>query len=209
MRRRRAATLPSEIGLPSEVDFLVLGLGNPGERYRLTRHNFGFLVTDALAESGGVVFREGPGPSGIAPFTVGASRGILAQPRTWMNRSGSAAAALLDRFGGPATERVLVVTDDLDLPLGRIRFRSSGGAGGHNGLRSLIAELGTDAFPRLRLGIGRPAGIDRDDVVDWVLEPFGAGEMEAVQEVVERAAEGVRVFLEEGIDAAMSRFNAH
>jgi len=185
----------------------VLGLGNPGERYRLTRHNFGFLVTDALAESGGVVFREGPGPSGIAPFTVGARRGILAQPRTWMNRSGSAAVALLDRFG-PATDRVLVVTDDLDLPLGRIRFRSSGGAGGHNGLRSLIEEMGTNEFPRLRLGIGRPDGIDRDDVVDYVLEPFGEEELPAVKEVVERAAEGVRAFLEEGIESAMSRFNA-
>lgn len=125
-----------------------------------------------------------------------------------MNRSGSAARALLERLGGPSTDRVLVVADDLDLPLGRMRFRSSGGPGGHNGLRSLIAELGTDAFPRLRLGIGRPEGIQRDDVVDWVLEPFAEGEMAVVQEVVERAAEGVRVFLEDGIDAAMSRFNA-
>ncbi len=125
-----------------------------------------------------------------------------------MNRSGSAAVALLDRFGGPATGRVLVLADDLDLPLGRIRFRSSGGAGGHNGLRSLIEEMGTHEFPRLRLGIGRPDGIHRDDVVDYVLEPFGKEEVPAVQEVVERAAEGVRVFLEEGIDAAMSRFNA-
>lgn len=125
-----------------------------------------------------------------------------------MNRSGSAARALLERFDGPAVDRVLVVTDDLDLPLGRMRFRSSGGPGGHNGLRSLIAELGTDAFPRLRLGIGRPEAVQRDDVVDWVLEPFAEGEMAVVQEVVERAAEGVRVFLEDGIDAAMSRFNA-
>ena len=126
-----------------------------------------------------------------------------------MNRSGSAARALLEWFGGPAVERVLVVTDDLDLPLGRMRFRSSGGPGGHNGLRSLIAELGTDAFPRLRLGIGRPEGTRRDDdVVEWVLEPFAEGERAVVQEVVERAAEGVRIFLAEGIVAAMSRFNA-
>jgi len=124
-----------------------------------------------------------------------------------MNRSGIAARAILDRFGGPAPERLLVVTDDLDLPLGRMRIRSAGGAGGHNGLRSLIEELGTDAFPRLRLGIGRPEGTDREDVVDWVLEPFLPAEGVVVADVVERAAQGVRVILEEGIDAAMSRFN--
>lgn len=186
----------------------MLGLGNPGEQYRRTRHNFGFLVTDALAQASGVRFRTGPGPSLIGPFTAGGNRGILAQPRTWMNRSGIAARAILDRFGGPPPERLLVVTDDLDLPLGRMRIRSAGGAGGHNGLRSLIEELGTDAFPRLRLGIGRPDGDDREDVVDYVLEPFEEEEGAVVADVVERAAQGVRVILEKGIDAAMSRFNA-
>ncbi|GJM44673.1 MAG: peptidyl-tRNA hydrolase [Gemmatimonadota bacterium] len=194
--------------LPEPPDFLVLGLGNPGERYRQTRHNFGFLVTDALASLGGSTLREGPGPSLIGSFTVDGNRGMLAQPLTWMNRSGIAARAILDRFGGPEIERVLVVTDDLDLPLGRMRIRRGGGPGGHNGLRSLIEELGTPDFPRIRLGIGRPDGDERDAVVDYVLEAFRAEELAVVQEVVDLATEGVRVFLREGADAAMSRFNA-
>ena len=209
MRREMAAASPSrDADRPAPPEFLVLGLGNPGERHRDTRHNLGFVVTDALALDGGTVLREGPGPSRIGPFTVDGNRGMLAQPMTYMNRSGVAARAILDRFGGPDVERVLVVTDDLDLPLGRIRIRSQGGPGGHNGLRSLIEELGTTAFPRIRLGIGRPDGSDREDVVDHVLDRFHADELEIVQDVVRRAMEGVRVYLREGADAAMSRFNA-
>jgi PTH1 family peptidyl-tRNA hydrolase len=195
-------------GVPESPDFVVLGLGNPGEKYRDTRHNFGFLVTEALARAGGESLREGPGPSLIAGFTVGPSRGILAQPCTWMNRSGIAAREIVDRYGNPGLDRLLVVTDDLDLPLGRIRFRRGGGPGGHNGLRSLIEELRSSDFPRLRLGIGRPDRDEREDVVDWVLEPFAPEEREVVQEVVQEATKGVRVFVEEGVEAAMNRFNA-
>ncbi len=201
-----AATRSADV--PTPPDFAVLGLGNPGERYRDTRHNFGFLVTGALAAAGGETLREGPGPFHIASFTVGRSRGILAQPSTYMNRSGIAAREILDRFGGPELERLLVVTDDLDLPLGRIRFRRGGGPGGHNGLRSLIEELGSSDFPRLRLGIGRPDRDEREDVVDWVLEPFAPEERELVNEVVELAISGVGVFVREGVDVAMNRFNA-
>jgi len=133
---------------------------------------------------------------------------MLAQPLTYMNRSGIAARAILRRFGGPEPSRVLVVTDDLDLPLGRIRVRRDGGPGGHNGLRSLIEELGTREFPRVRLGIGRPGSDERTGVVEHVLDRFPPDELDTVREVVERASEAVRVFFREGADAAMSRFNA-
>ncbi len=193
---------------PEPPDFAVLGLGNPGEKYRSTRHNFGFLVTEALAPDGGWTLHEGLGPSLIHPFTVEGNRGILAQPWTWMNRSGVAGRALREHFGGPELDRLLVVTDDLDLPLGRIRFRPSGGNGGHNGLRSLTQELGSSDFPRLRLGIGRPEADDQDHVVDYVLASFGAEEIPIVQEVARTAAEAVRAFVTEGVEAAMNRYNA-
>jgi PTH1 family peptidyl-tRNA hydrolase len=135
-------------------------------------------------------------------------RGILAKPMTLMNRSGSAARALVDRLEGPDLESILVVTDDLDLPLGRLRFRRSGGDGGHNGLRSVMGELGSGGFPRLRLGIGRPEEEAGRDAIDHVLAPFLDEERGAVTGVVERAVEGVRLFVAEGIDAAMNRFNA-
>lgn len=185
-----------------------MGLGNPGSRYENTRHNFGFLVVDALVRSARSVFVPGPGPYEIGTVRMGAARGVLVKPATYMNRSGIAARAVLDRFGELPLSRVLVAHDDLDLPLGRIRFRRGGGEGGHNGVRSLVEELGTREFPRLRLGIGRPDVDGVADVVDYVLEPFSREEDEPVREVITRGMEGVRVFIDGGIEAAMNRFNA-
>ncbi|MEZ5066719.1 MAG: aminoacyl-tRNA hydrolase [bacterium] len=185
----------------------MLGLGNPGDRYRDTRHNLGFLLVERMAQRQGARFENGPGPSRICSFTVAGLRGILAQPLTWMNRSGVAARSLLAQAGGPEVSRLLAVTDDLDLPLGRIRFRRGGGPGGHNGLRSMIEELGTRDFPRLRIGIGRPESDGREDVVDWVLEPFRPEEWPVVEECLARAEDGVATFLEDGIEAAQNRFN--
>jgi PTH1 family peptidyl-tRNA hydrolase len=125
-----------------------------------------------------------------------------------MNRSGLAVRILRERFPDVQEADLLVVTDDLDLPLGAIRFRRSGGDGGHRGLRSVIEELGSREFPRLRLGIGRPGSAQEAEVVDYVLEPFLPEEEEAVAEVLKRAQEGVRTFLASGIEAAMNRFNA-
>jgi len=198
----------SDAARPAAPEFLVLGLGNPGDRYRGTRHNLGFRVADALARATGARFREGPGPSLVGAIRFGPSEGAVAKPLTWMNRSGVASRALVDGWGGPPLDRLLVVADDLDLPLGRIRFRPGGGDGGHNGLRSIIAELASRDFPRLRLGIGRPSADRPDDVIDHVLDPFLPEEAEAVEEVVERACRGVRVFVLEGILAAMNAFNA-
>lgn len=188
--------------------FLVLGLGNPGPRYEATRHNLGFLVVDALVRSTAATLREGPGPFRLGGVRLGERGGFLAKPLTYMNRSGIAARALLERFPQVPLSRLLVACDDLDLPLGRIRFRRGGGDGGHNGLRSLIEELGSRDFPRLRLGIGRPPAGGTEDVIDWVLEEFVPEERETVAEVVARGAEGVRLFVHEGIEAAMNRFNA-
>lgn len=189
-------------------DFLILGLGNPGRRYEATRHNFGFFVVDALAAEAGTGWQDGPGSTLLGPVLIGEAKGYLAKPMTFMNRSGIAASALLDRLEGPPMDRLLVVADDLDLSLGSLRFRRGGGNGGHNGLRSLIEELGTREFPRLRLGIGRPPRDTREDVIDYVLEPFDAEEGVRVKEVVDRAMDGVRSFVKDGIDVAMNRFNA-
>ncbi|MGQ0720837.1 MAG: aminoacyl-tRNA hydrolase [Candidatus Eiseniibacteriota bacterium] len=188
--------------------FAVVGLGNPGSRYEGTRHNLGYRVVDALAGSAGVALPMGPGAYGLARASLGGAAGLLVKPVTFMNRSGVAVKELRERFPDLAPDRLLVVCDDLDLPLGRMRFRAGGGDGGHKGLRSLISELGTRDFPRLRLGIGRPetAG-ESTDVVDHVLDTFRDDERETVEEVVARGAEGVRIFLTEGVLAAMNRFN--
>jgi PTH1 family peptidyl-tRNA hydrolase len=194
--------------LPAAPDFLVLGLGNPGKEYRESRHNLGFRVADALATAHRGRWTRAPGPSLTAAVALADRRGVLAKPLTWMNRSGVAARALVERLAGPSAERILVVVDDLDLPLGRLRLRAGGGHGGHNGLRSVIAELGTNEFPRLRLGIGRPPGDESDDVVDHVLEPFVAEERDQAAQLVARARECVEAFVAEGTGAAMQRFNA-
>ncbi|HMB70698.1 MAG TPA: aminoacyl-tRNA hydrolase [bacterium] len=193
---------------PDAPDFIVLGLGNPGERYRSTRHNFGFLVLDALAEKAGAALGEGPGPCRSGTARIEGRRGILAKPTTWMNRSGLAARAVRDRWPDTPGERTLVVFDDLDLPLGRIRFRRDGGAGGHNGVRSVIEETGSPEFARLRLGIGRPETDESGSVVDHVLDTFLEEERETVRDVIDRGIEGISLFVTEGIEAAMNRYNA-
>jgi PTH1 family peptidyl-tRNA hydrolase len=189
-------------------EFLILGLGNPGEEYRGTRHNLGFRVVDALAAAYHGRWSKAPGPAVAVPVVISARSGVLAKPMTWMNRSGIAARGIAESLGGPAVAGILVVADELDLPLGRLRLRAGGGHGGHNGLRSVIAELGTNEFPRLKLGIGRPSGDVAEDVVDHVLEAFLPEEREAADRLVERACACVETFVAEGITAAMSRFNA-
>lgn len=192
---------------PSAAPRVVLGLGNPGPRYAGTRHNLGFRVIDALAERlGAAVDRlECNALVGAAEIDTGAL--LLAKPLTWMNRSGHAAHCLAECHG-TAPAGVLVVYDEVGLPLGRLRLRATGGPGGHRGMESVIGALRTDDVPRLRLGIapegGAPGG---EELADWVLAPFEPGETEAAEEMVERAADACRAWLDEGIDAAMTRFN--
>jgi PTH1 family peptidyl-tRNA hydrolase len=188
--------------------FIVLGLGNPGEEYARTRHNFGWLVLDEIAREERLQFARGDGPYRACTWNVGGLRGVLAKPTTYMNRSGAAARRLRELYPDVPFEKWLVVSDDLDLPLGRIRLRAGGGAGGHNGMRSLIDALQTNEFPRLRLGIGRPMTVEREEVVDWVTEPFTEEEAAKVPDVLKRAAQSVRDVIREGVIAAMNRTNS-
>ena len=187
---------------------VVTGLGNPGERHRLTRHNVGFRVVDLLADRWGLT-GQGRVRDGAARLEVQLSdpdeRVLLVKPMKYMNLSGGPVrAALRQTEADPATD-LLVVTDDVDLPLGRLRLRREGSAGGHNGLRDIIASLGSNEFNRLRVGIGRP-GSSRV-TVNHVLATFKPGERELAAESIAAAADAVELWLREGIEAAMNEFN--
>jgi PTH1 family peptidyl-tRNA hydrolase len=183
---------------------LIVGLGNPGETYRDTRHNIGFMVLDEIAKRMGTAFREEKRWTGlVAKFTGG----YLLKPLTFMNESGRSVQSVGHVYkASPA--QTLVVYDDVDLSLGRLRFRASGSAAGHNGIRSLIASLSSDEFPRLKVGIalaaGRPAG---ERMVGHVLGKFTAEEQPALQSVIQRAADAVLSAVDSGLEAAMNVFN--
>lgn len=187
---------------------IVLGLGNPGEQYRRTRHNVGFRVLDILAERAGVEFAA-RGELGRKAWTaeagIGGSRIVLAKPRTFMNRSGSAALALARRAGASPQE-ILVVFDDADLELGRVRVRPEGRAGGHNGLRSILETLGSAAFPRVKLGI-KGTERPREELADYVLTGFTPDEREPLERMLVKGADAVEWVVREGIESAMREFN--
>ncbi len=185
---------------------LVVGLGNPGSEYRETRHNVGFLVIDELTNRWRVSdeWREKFEALQIKT-TMGDEPVIVAKPLTFMNLSGQAIAGLAGFYKIDPPD-VFVVTDDVALPLGRLRARREGGAGGHNGLKSVIQHLGTQAFPRMRVGVGRGDG--RRDLADHVLGRFEADERDIVSAAVLRAADATETFLRDGIERAMSLFNA-
>ncbi|HEX2223394.1 MAG TPA: aminoacyl-tRNA hydrolase [Thermoanaerobaculia bacterium] len=193
---------------------LILGLGNPGETYRDTRHNVGFRVVEELARRWGVEVGRVECNSlvtDLAPENTGEDPGgevvWLALPQTYMNRSGYAARCLVERHGfEPAS--VLVVYDEVNLPLGRLRLRKSGSPAGHRGLESILESLRTDQVPRLRLGIAGPDGPPSGEALpEFVLAPFAAAEREAVDEMVRRAADACEAWVREGAEAAMNRFN--
>jgi PTH1 family peptidyl-tRNA hydrolase len=189
-----------------EGPFIVLGLGNPGTRYRETRHNLGFRVVDSLAARWGAPLalrRELQ--SWVAEVERPGGPLLLAKPRTYMNRSGRAARALCEHFGIEPS-RLLVIYDDADLDLGRLRLRPAGGRGGHRGLGSTIDALATERIPRLRLGV-RGAGRGDEPLADYVLTPFDPEERPIASELVERAADVVEAVLEHGLEAAMNAHN--
>ncbi len=196
------------IGSPTSAnerpEWLVLGLGNPGEEYAGTRHNVGFEVVDLLAERHGIEIDRRLPSLLYGSGTIEGVAVILGKPRTFMNLSGAAAKEALRHFH-LLPERLLVVLDDLALPLGVVRVRKKGSDGGHKGLRSVIAATGTTEVPRVRVGIGQPR---RGDAVDYVLSPFTRSEWPAVAEGLERAADAVEVVVTQGLEAAMNRFNA-
>ncbi len=182
--------------------WLVVGLGNPGPRYFYTRHNLGWLVVATLAEREGLRFREVPEFKGL--FVEWPERAALLLPLTYMNLSGEAVAPAIKNLA-LSPERLLVLYDDLDLPLGRLKISPKGSSGGHRGVASVIAALGTEDFPRLRLGIGRPpAGVP---VKDYVLSEFLPEERPVVERVVAKAVEAVKTVIEVGLPQAMTLYN--
>jgi peptidyl-tRNA hydrolase, PTH1 family len=187
---------------------IVVGLGNPGDAYRATRHNLGFRTLDTLAaRSSTRLEATGDLRSDVwwGETRLEGREVVLAKPRTYMNRSGRAAAALCRAFEAEPRDLV-IVHDDADLSLGRVRVRRGGASAGHNGLRSLIDVLGTPEFVRVRLGV-RGAERAESDLADYVLEPFGPHELAAAAELVEAGADAVLSFLSAGLDATMNRFN--
>lgn len=183
---------------------LVVGLGNPGPQYRQTRHNVGFLVVDRILARHTVTRSWSKFSAELYELREAGEAWLLAKPQTYMNRSGGAVASILHYYDIPL-DRLLVVADDLNLPIGRLRFRRDGSHGGQKGLADTIANLGTDAFARLRVGIGSP---DVGDATSHVLGTFGDDEKTIINAAVARAAEGVETWLIEGIEAAMNRYNA-
>lgn len=190
-----------KLPVPSTI---VLALGNIGDEYEGTRHNVGFAVAQRLIDQSEVVADKQRCASDVALLKLRSGTLVLvARPVTLMNRSGQAAAALLRKYR-KTPEELLVVVDDFNLPLGKLRIRGKGSHGGHNGLKSIIEAVG-DKFPRLRVGIGPlPEG---SDVISYVLGPFGAEEQEALEPILDRASETVRSFCENGVAASMNAFN--
>ncbi|MCR4438603.1 MAG: aminoacyl-tRNA hydrolase [bacterium] len=188
----------------AEVAKAVVGLGNPGRKYLRTRHNIGFLVADALAERVGSHFAVRTGLYTLARAEVEGVGFVVAKPLTFMNNSGQAVATLLRNLTLPP-EAVLVVHDDVNLPFGRLRLRGKGSDGGHNGVASIIAELGTQRFPRLRIGIGShfPPG----KMVEYVLSKFGHEEWLQLEGVIGRAVDACLTFLTSSLAEAMNQFN--
>jgi peptidyl-tRNA hydrolase, PTH1 family len=186
---------------------LIVGLGNPGRQYEHTRHNVGFMVMDALADRHRAAFKPGRGEYWRAQCSVRGADTLLVKPATFMNNSGIAVQAIIEEYDLRPHE-ILVVFDDFQIPLGRIRIRPSGSDGGHHGLESIIYHLQTDQVPRLRCGIaGSEMEHGRDGKIDFVLAPFTESELPDVRRLIGRAADAVEVFIAEGLAPAMNRFN--
>lgn len=185
-------------------DLIVVGLGNPGARYRNTRHNVGWWCIDELAGRSGIAIGGGNRHTDLGEGYLRGMQITLARPLTFMNKSGDAVSYLLRRYN--ATPRqLIVIADDMALLPGRLRVRAQGGAGGQNGLKSIISATGTNEFTRVRIGIGRP--FDRGDEIDHVLTTFPQDELELVKEAVITAADAVEILVTDGIDRAMNVFN--
>ena len=187
------------------VTWLAVFLGNPGPRYEGTRHNAGFMTADALAKDKGLRIDRARFRALTAVCELGGEKVLLMKPQTYMNLSGEAVQQAV-RFYKIPPEHVLVVSDEVSLPIGKLRVRQKGSAGGHNGLKSIIACLGTEDFPRIRLGVGAPPHPDYD-TADWVLSVFRNQDAEDMAATVKRAAQAVECYITEGPERAMNRFN--
>ena len=184
--------------------YLVVGLGNPGREYQNTRHNIGFMAVDAFARSVNVTFSKVQSKALITKTTLENSQLILAKPQTYMNLSGQAVSGLLNYYKIPK-EHLIVIHDDIDLPLGTIRIRPGGGSAGQKGIGSIIEKLGSQEFARIRLGVGRPQG--QMDAAAFVLLPIAKEDMEFLPVLFSKVNEAIRQFITNGLDAAMNNYN--
>ena len=187
------------------VDWLLVGLGNPGDQYENTRHNVGFMVADELAERHNIPVQRLKFRALTNTVTIGDRKVLLMKPVTYMNLSGEAVHEAAAFYKIPP-EHILVVSDEVALAPGKLRVRRSGSAGGHNGLKNIIAHLGTDQFPRIRLGVGQKPHPDYD-MADWVLGKFQGEDKKAVEAAVKKAADAAECLIREGVDKAMNQYN--
>lgn len=190
---------------PGPVEWLVVGLGNPGPKYDWTRHNMGFLVIDELAEREKIPVQKLKFKALTNTAVIGDQSVLLMKPTTYMNLSGGAVGEAA-RFYKIPPERILVISDDVALPQGKLRIRRSGSAGGHNGLKDIIAHLGGDGFPRIKVGVGGKPHPD-SDMADWVLGKFTGQDKKVMEDAIQRAADAVETLLKYGVDQAMSKHN--
>ena len=189
------------------VEWLIVGLGNPGEKYRNTRHNMGFLTVELLAEQAGVKLNKVKFKSAYNLMQFAGARCLVMKPQTYMNLSGEAVREAAQFYKIPP-ERVLVIYDDVSLPVGKLRVRPSGSAGGHNGIKNIIAHLGTQNFPRIKIGTGAPE--DKDGMIDWVIGVPSQGEKKVLEVLLEsfrRAIQAAECVIEHGCQRAMNDFN--
>lgn len=186
-------------------EYLIVGLGNPGTKYAQTRHNVGFRALDVLAKDAGAKIDRAKYQSLTCQCTIAGKRVLLMQPQTYMNNSGEAVRQAAQFFKIPP-ENILVIFDDIDMDVGRLRIRKNGSAGGHNGIKSIIACLGTQEFPRIKIGVGAKPHPDYD-LADWVLSKFSAQEQKSLTPAIENAADAALVILRDGLEKAASRYN--
>jgi peptidyl-tRNA hydrolase len=190
---------------PAGISWLVVFLGNPGPKYSGTRHNAGFLTADAAEKRFGVSINRSRFKALTASCEINGEKVLFMKPQTYMNLSGEAVGQAAAFYHLPA-DHVLVISDEMSLPVGKIRIRPKGSAGGHNGLKSIISSLGTDEFPRIRLGVGAPPHPDYD-VKDWVLSVFRDQDAEAIAHAAEQAAEAIETYIKFGSEKAMNKYN--
>ncbi len=189
---------------------LIAGLGNPGKEYSANRHNIGFLCINHLARKQHIALDKKQGNARIGTGTIEGIEVVLAKPQTYMNRSGLSVNSLMQRYR-LTPDKLIVIHDDLDLPLGKIRIRRDSGAGGHNGIKSIIAELGTQDFSRIRVGISRPLHEGEDteqSIVEYVLGDFSEEDQPVINDTISRVGEAVVCLMTEGLNSAMNKFNS-
>lgn len=187
------------------ISWMIVGLGNPGRQYDKTRHNVGFRTLDLLASQFGIKIDKAKCKSLLGTATVDGEKLLLVKPQTYMNNSGQA-VLLASQFYKISPEHIIVLSDDISLPIGKIRVRAEGSAGGHNGLKSIIAELGSQAFPRVRIGVGEKPHPDYD-LADWVLSNFSAQEEKLLAPAIDNAAGAVTELIRNGVQSAAAAYN--